>query len=110
MHTTCWLAELNVRTLNHSVIFMKEKDVLYIICFIYLLFCLRLIQKRIYVDFEIKQSELLVKFFWKINCAAFIGYYFDLILDEVNLKFGSSTLQINFGTVLVLDVNKLLID
>jgi hypothetical protein len=32
------LAELTVRTLNYSVIFMKEKDVLYIICFIFL-FC-----------------------------------------------------------------------
>jgi hypothetical protein len=66
--------------------------------------------EKIYVDFEIKQIELFVKIFWKINCTAFIRYYFDLILDDVYLKFGSSTLQINFGTVLVLDVNELLTD
>jgi hypothetical protein len=30
--------------------------------------------------------------------------------DEVYLEFGSSTLQINFGTVLALNVNELLID
>jgi hypothetical protein len=34
------LAELTVRTLNYSVIFMKEKDVLYIIDLFIFLFCL----------------------------------------------------------------------
>jgi hypothetical protein len=34
------LAKLTVRTLNYSVIFMKEKDVLYIIDLFIFLFCL----------------------------------------------------------------------